>query len=157
MHFNMVKYFIINNSGNEQAAKDVFQETLIVLFEKARDHQLELKASIKTIIYSISRNLWLKQLRDNKSEYRLTDYENYFTQEEEDLDEKEREDQKQLTLNKCIIEMGDPCKSLLTQFYYFKKSLIDLMEMFNYNSTDTVKTQKYKCLKRLRSMFNNTI
>ena len=35
-NFNMVQSLIINNNGSAQEAKDVFQESMIVLLEKAR-------------------------------------------------------------------------------------------------------------------------
>ncbi|HEY4337609.1 MAG TPA: sigma-70 family RNA polymerase sigma factor, partial [Puia sp.] len=35
-HFNMVQSLILNNNGYPDDARDIFQEAMIVLFEKAR-------------------------------------------------------------------------------------------------------------------------
>lgn len=150
-YYTMVKYFITTNNGSTEQANDVFQETIIVLFEKARDGKLELTASLKTIVYSISRNLWLKSLRDKKSTLSITDYEAFIGVEEEDDLEKELNAQTNI-MYKCLDRVGEPCKTIITQFYYFKKSLKELAELLDYSNTDTVKTQKYKCLKRIRTM-----
>ena len=149
-HFNMVKYFITNNSGRAEDVSDVFQETLTVLFEKARDQKLMLTSAMKTLVYSIARNIWLNRLRDQKKSPKITDLET-FVQIEDDDDKAEKEIQFDV-LEKCIEALGAPCKSLLTQFYYFKNSLVELAEEFNYENTNTVKSQKYKCMKRLRVM-----
>ena len=61
-NFNMVQSLVINNNGSADDAKDVFQETMIVLYEKVRSGSFELHCQIKTYIYSVSRRLWLKRL-----------------------------------------------------------------------------------------------
>jgi DNA-directed RNA polymerase specialized sigma24 family protein len=61
-YFPMVLHLILNNSGTEDDAKDIYQETLIVLYEKVTTDSLELHCQLKTYLYSVSRRLWLKQL-----------------------------------------------------------------------------------------------
>jgi len=149
-HFGMVKYMVLNNSGSEQAASDLFQEVAIVLYEKARDGKLTMQASLKTIVYSIARNLWLKELRGMKRSTSIKDKEKFIAMPEDDAVDEEQYARQHHILEHALKELGEPCKTLLTQFYYFKKSLQELAEQLNYNNTDTVKTQKYKCLKRLK-------
>ena len=62
-NFNMVQSLVINNNGSADDAKDVFQEAMIVLYEKARSGTFELNCLIKTYIYSVCRRLWLKRLQ----------------------------------------------------------------------------------------------
>ena len=65
--FNAVKQLIVNNAGSENDAEDIFQEALIVIFRKLKDEQdFELTAAFNTYLYSISRLLWLKHLRNIK-------------------------------------------------------------------------------------------
>src|ERR1043165_4722028 len=61
-HFNMVRHMVVNNNGSDDDASDLFQEVLIILFEKARDNKMQLSCSMKTFIYSVARNQWLKKL-----------------------------------------------------------------------------------------------
>jgi len=61
----MVKSLIINNNGSSDDAADIFQETMIVLFEKAKSGEFELHCQLKTFIYSVSRRLWLKKLQQS--------------------------------------------------------------------------------------------
>ena len=62
--FNPVKQLIIHNAGSDSDAEDIFQEALIIIFQKLKDEpEFELNAAFSTYIYSISRLLWLKHLR----------------------------------------------------------------------------------------------
>jgi DNA-directed RNA polymerase specialized sigma24 family protein len=71
-----VEKFIVNNSGTVDDAKDIFQDTLLVLFKKVREDNFELTASVKTYIIAISKNLWCKKLRhiSGRQETSLTDF-----------------------------------------------------------------------------------
>ena len=62
-HYNMVQSLVLNNSGTIEEAKDIFQEAIIVLYEKTRSGNFELNCLIKTYLYSVSRRLWLKRLQ----------------------------------------------------------------------------------------------
>ncbi len=62
--FNPVKQLILNNAGSDSDAEDIFQEALIIVFKKLKKElDFELTSTFNTYIYSISRLLWLKHLR----------------------------------------------------------------------------------------------
>jgi RNA polymerase sigma factor (sigma-70 family) len=150
-HFNMVRYLVLKNSGSEDDANDVFQDALIVLFEKVKKGNFELTAALKTYVYSISRNVWFKRLRAAKgNDARIEDYENHISIEEEE--ESDLTEKQSVILKTCMEALGDPCKTLLTEFYFVKKSMKEIGEMLGYTSADHAKAQKYKCLKRLKKM-----
>ena len=65
----MVQTFILNNSGTSDDAKDIFQEAMIVLYEKVRSGSFELNCQIKTYVYSVCRRLWLKRLHQLAENY----------------------------------------------------------------------------------------
>ena len=58
-NFNMVLAFILNNNGSYEEAKDIFQEAMITLYEKAKSDSFVLTCQIKTYVYSVCRRLWL--------------------------------------------------------------------------------------------------
>jgi RNA polymerase sigma factor (sigma-70 family) len=65
--FNPIKQLILSNAGSENDAEDIFQEALIIIFKKTKEEQnFELTSAFNTYIYSISRLLWLKHLRNIK-------------------------------------------------------------------------------------------
>ena len=52
-YFPMVLQFILNNSGDEADAKDVYQEAIIVLYDKIKSGKFELSSKLKTYLYSV--------------------------------------------------------------------------------------------------------
>jgi DNA-directed RNA polymerase specialized sigma24 family protein len=61
-YFPMVLQLVLNNNGDEDEAKDIYQEAIIVLYNKVKRGDFELSSKLKTYIYSICRRLWLKRL-----------------------------------------------------------------------------------------------
>lgn len=65
--FNAVKQLVVHNAGSDSDAEDIFQEALIIIFKKLRDDDdFKLTANFTTYIYSISRLIWLKHLKQIK-------------------------------------------------------------------------------------------
>jgi RNA polymerase sigma factor (sigma-70 family) len=149
-YFGMVKYFVTHNSGTADEANDIFQEVVIVLFEKLLDPAFSIQHKVKTYLYSVSRNLWLKKLRDSKPTATIDDYENFIELEEEE--DKHLTERQFNIMEKCMELLGDPCKELLTQYYYLKKNMTEIAQNMGYTNADNAKSQKYKCLKRLRKL-----
>ena len=151
-HFNMVQSLVVNNNGNADDAKDIFQESLLVLYEKVRSGSFELNCLIKTYIYSVSRRLWLKRLAQ-QSRYTLSGDHEEHVPVEDDTEEHERRDQEFNMMEKAFAGMGEPCKSLLEAYYMQKRSMQEIAASFGYTNADNAKNQKYKCLMRLKKLF----
>ena len=62
-NFGMIQSFIIQNNGTYDDARDIFQEAMIALYEKAQSESFVLTCKINTYVYSICRRLWLKRLQ----------------------------------------------------------------------------------------------
>jgi RNA polymerase sigma factor (sigma-70 family) len=152
-NYNMVQALIINNNGSADDAKDIFQEAMIVLYEKVRAGNFELTAQIKTYLYSVCRRLWLKRLQQ-MNRYR-PDLEGggELVQVEEEMESHERLNTEFLLMEKALGSLGEPCKSLLEAYYLQKRSMTEIATTFGYTNSDNAKTQKYKCLVRLKKFF----
>ncbi|MEP6712134.1 MAG: sigma-70 family RNA polymerase sigma factor [Ferruginibacter sp.] len=152
-HFGMVQLLVVNNTGTVDDAADVFQEMMIVLFEKAKTGNLELHCQLKTFIYAICKRLWLKRLPHLQ---RFT-ADNAVLQEsiavEEDIESHEKRQQDFSIMENAMSKIGEPCKSLLEAYYLQKKQMQQIAADFGYTNADNAKTQKYKCLVRLKKLF----
>jgi RNA polymerase sigma factor (sigma-70 family) len=152
-NYNMVQSLVVNNNGTVQEAKDVFQEGMIVLFEKARSGSFELNCQLKTYVYSVCRRIWLKRLQQLNRFSIEADSVAEVVPVEEDLEEHEKKDQEFVMLEKAIGSLGEPCKSLIEAFYIQKRNMQDIANQFGYTNADNAKNQKYKCLMRLKKIF----
>ncbi|MBX3255787.1 MAG: sigma-70 family RNA polymerase sigma factor [Chitinophagaceae bacterium] len=152
-NFGVVQSLVLNNNGTEDDAKDVFQEAVIVLYEKAKSGVFELNCQIKTYLYSVSKRLWLKRLQKN-SRYELQANgleETVYV--EDDLGVHEKRNVEFGMMEHAMAHIGEPCKSLLEAYYLKKSSMQEIAETFGYTNADNAKNQKYKCLARLRKLF----
>ena len=74
--FPIIKSYIQKNNGTEEDAADIFQDAIVVFYEKVRLNQFQLTSTIRTYIYSVCRHLWLNKLRAHKKVISLTDENN---------------------------------------------------------------------------------
>lgn len=152
-NFNMIQSLIINNNGSGDDAKDIFQEAMIVLYEKVRSGSFELNCLIKTYLYSVSKRLWLKRLQQlNRYTPPIEEHES-SVQVDDELEEHEKRDAEFEMMNKAISSLGEPCKSLLEAYYLQKQNMQVIASSFGYTNADNAKNQKYKCLMRLKKIF----
>lgn len=152
-NYNMVQSLVINNNGSSEEAKDIFQEAMIVLYEKVRSGSFELNCQIKTYIYSVCRRLWLKRLQQlNRYSQEIPGLDIAVPVEEE-IEEHEKRNAEFEMMDKAISSLGEPCRSLLEAYYLQKKSMQEIAAGFGYTNSDNAKTQKYKCLMRLKKIF----
>ena len=64
LHFPKIKAFVLKNSGNADDARDVFQETMIVLIDKINKPDFVLSSSLGTFLFAVSKNIWFTRLRE---------------------------------------------------------------------------------------------
>ena len=152
-NFNTIQSLVINNSGSTDDAKDIFQESIIVLYEKVRSGSFELNCQIKTFIYSVARRLWLKRLQQQNRYSAAGDNMETVIPVEEDLEDHEQRNAEFEMMEKAINNLGEPCKSLLEAYYLQKRSMQSIATSFGYTNADNAKNQKYKCLMRLKKIF----
>lgn len=151
-HFNMIKLMVLSNNGSIDDASDLFQEAMIVLYEKACSADFELTCQLKTFIYSICRRLWLKRLKQN-GRFLFSENLEETVHVEKEIDDHEVIEADFVLMESSMKKLGEPCKSLLEAYYIEKKQMQEIAANFGYTNADNAKTQKYKCLVRLKKLF----
>lgn len=151
-NYNIVQALVVNNNGTAEDAKDVFQEAMIVLYEKVQSGSFELNCQLKTFIYSVSRRLWLKKLM-HQNRFSISEGHEEIVSIDEDMEEHERRNSEFGMMEKAMSGLGEPCKSLLEAFYLQKRSMQEIATSFGYTNAENAKNQKYKCLMRLKKLF----
>ncbi|MEP6747853.1 MAG: sigma-70 family RNA polymerase sigma factor [Bacteroidota bacterium] len=152
-NYNMVQALIINNNGSADDARDIFQEAMIVLYEKAKSGTFELNCLLKTYMYSVSRRLWLKRLHQLQRYSGRVENMAETVHTEEEIDVHEQRNTQFLAMEKSMMNLGEPCKSLLEAYYLQKRNMTEIAGSFGYTNADNAKNQKYKCLMRLKKLF----
>ncbi|MEM6523123.1 MAG: sigma-70 family RNA polymerase sigma factor [Bacteroidota bacterium] len=145
-------HWCMNNYSTDQAgAADLFQDTVIILYQNIRNHVLqELNSSLKTYLFSIGKNLALKKLRKetrmvvNEKVLELNaTHINYDVFEESD---------KKRVVAKLMDDLGEPCRSILNLFYFHRFTMDAIAERLGYKNENVVKSQKLRCFNTLRKL-----
>lgn len=152
-NYAVIQAFILNNNGDTDEARDIFQEAMIVLYEKAISGNFELNCQLRTYIYSVCRRLWLKRLQQLQRFSTHNDHLEETVPVDEDMELHEKKNTDFNMMEMAMSKIGEPCKSLLEAYYIQKKHMQEIASDFGYTNADNAKTQKYKCLMRLKKLF----
>lgn len=151
-HYLAIVKFVVANKGTESDAADNFQQSLLVLFDQIKTGRFKGKSSIKTYLYAINRNLWLKELlkknHENSSLEQLPD----MVADSGNFEEAINFSTKKLTLSYLLEQLGDGCKQVLTDFYYRGLSIKEIADNFSLSNEDSAKNKKYRCMKKLMDL-----
>lgn len=153
-YYPLILNFVVNNKGDEQDAKDVYQEAFMILIHNIKHEVFKAESKIKTYLYSICRRQWLKELQ-NRNRY-MVGYQEHDDYIEFDTDEGQEIDafrQRYLHMESCLREIGEPCRSVIKMFYIQNLSMENIADEMGYTNAANAKTQKYKCLQRLKKIF----
>lgn len=143
-------------SISEEDAKEIFQSSIIILYDNVMTNKvIELNISIKSYLYGIAKNKVREFLR--KSQKKVDKDRLELFSSHNGIEEKKKLEAKIDKVNKTLQTMGDPCRSLLQLYYYKRLSMTEIGDKMGYKNRDTVKNQKYKCLKRLQKLLMNHI
>ena len=147
---NLGKAFNVSH----EELKEILHESIIILYEKLYfDSTFKLNCKISTYIFAISKKLLLTRNRTQNKSLNLSEIET--TKLDVDLDMENHlilEGQSKI-LNIALKKLGDPCQSILKDFYLNSLSMEMISQKYDYTSSDNAKNQKYKCLQRLKNIF----
>jgi len=142
--------FIIKQGGLDSDIPDVFQNSLIAFYEKARNEDFELSGSIKNYVHGICRNLWFKRFRKENKEISVEDVSRYESAEEE-VNEVEQNRLQQL--DKYFLSLGASCQEILKLYYYKKMNMNQIAEVLSLANGSVAKNKKARCMQKLKSLF----
>jgi RNA polymerase sigma factor (sigma-70 family) len=137
-----VARYIAGKGGSIEDARDVFQDSVVIWYEKVRTANLAIQNE-QAYIMGIAKHLWIKEFNSAKSQP-LTD---------EHLNEVSAVEEDQLLTNKLLGYLetaGQKCMELLKAFYYDGVPVHQIAEQFGYSGVRSATVQKYKCLEKVR-------
>ncbi|MEW7277891.1 sigma-70 family RNA polymerase sigma factor [Aquimarina sp. 2201CG1-2-11] len=145
-----IQGYILRNYGNSEDVEDIFQDALVVLYQKLRAGILELRVPIRTYFYGICKNLWRNRLRKKKN-LLLDDKEHRFEEEANDsvintIENQEREH----LYRKYFLKLSANNRRILGLFFE-GRSMREISEITGY-SEDYARKKKYEAKRQLLSM-----
>src|SRR5688572_15827013 len=145
-YYPMVRELIQKNSGTDEDATDIFQDGLLVLHRNISNGSFREESSIKTYLYSICKNLWLKELeRRARRATSSLDFLNDPTMRADTTDDLGYLIDTQV-IELLISELQEDCRNILIEYYYNNRSMAELKKIFNVGSIQAAKNKKWRCM-----------
>lgn len=108
--------YVRKNSGDESAARDIIQETLITLYDQAKTKGLQLTCPFDAYFFLICKRKWLNVIKKSHGK-EVTIEEEFLYRGEEPIDEvvetEEFETQQSLYIS-MLSKIGETCKQIIT-------------------------------------------
>lgn len=152
-NFPLVKRFVLQNSGNEEDAKDVFQKALLQIAVRHRKEGITIETSFGGYLFKVCKNLWRRELNSYKK--RVTNRGVIeLTSEYRDYSLAVMEQKRQELLIEKLDKISGNCKNILTLFFA-KTPYKEIVETTEYNSESAVRQRVFKCKKKLIELIEN--
>lgn len=147
--FPVIRSLLRTLGGSESDAKDVFQDAVLVVYQKAKQPDFQLTSQFSTFFYSICRNIWLSR-RSKKyvsSEVTISEDAKYTADEsspETELLHVERDN----LFWQAFRQLGEDCQKLLELFFQ-KLPMETIAAQMGFGSEGYARRRKLQCKERL--------
>lgn len=141
--------------ATQEDALDCFQDAVIAFYKNTVSGRLtELTCSIRTYLFSIGKRLIYRRNHQRQRE-QPTDHEAGVSPADELdwslIDQFENEHQR-LMLQHAMQRLGEPCRQLLTLYYYHRYPIESVMTALDLPSAGATRIKKMRCLKELKKL-----
>ena len=143
--------------------EDIYSDTFIAIRKNLMDGNVSSGTKWKAYIFQIgynmavnkakqsSRFVQVKEMTSNDDIDATNRFETYLSlQEVMEEEDNETKSQRLSILEREIKYLPEPCETILKDYYYGGFSMTEIMSEIHYQSTDSVKSMKNRCMNKLR-------
>lgn len=162
--FPKVEKYILQNSGSKEEALDIFQEGLIILYQKSKDSS-DLIAD--GFLIKSCKFLWHNELRKKKVRGSGGSFEFFrkngtsttknskvdnLIQDDSELELLIEKENKLNQVEEIVKQISKKCREIFELFYFKSMSMTEIAKRIGYKSVQSAKVQKYKCMEQARNL-----
>lgn len=145
------KNYVLRNNGNEEQAKDIFQEAFITCWHNIKEDKFK-EGNVPGYLFTIAKNKWKDYLRSSK--FKKTVHmntiieisQNSLSEPEQDHDERNRN-----VMLEALKQIGETCQKLLSLYYFERLSMKQIASHFVIDDA-SARNKKYRCMQQLRAV-----
>ena len=150
-YYPKVEKHILVNSGSKEEALDIFQDALVILYQKVQEMSADSPIKIDGFLINTCKLLWNNELR--KKKVRKGDDSGLGNLEfEDEITEKIEQEEKIKIIENVIQKLGEKCKKILELFYFKSFSMESIAKKVGFKTVKSAKVQKYKCMQHARKL-----
>jgi RNA polymerase sigma factor (sigma-70 family) len=140
--FPQVRNMVVRNGGSENAAKDIFQEAMIIVYRKIIDNKLNLSCRLNTYIYAICKRLLIQEHRSSRY---LLNLSSEKADRVNEPDENDDYNKKVFALfDRQFARLSKACQKILTMHFRGKK-ISEIKKAMKYDNIHHTMDRKYRC------------
>lgn len=150
--FPKVRSYVLKNNGDEEQAKDIFQEAFIACWQNIKDGKVQFKGNIEAYLFAITKNKWMDYLRSDKFKKTVnTNSVVQFSQNNNIESEYNDEEKNRYIMSNALKKLGETCQKLLSLYYFERLSMKQIASHFDIDGA-SARNKKYRCMQQLRSI-----
>lgn len=164
----VLQYARKHYGNSDLSPEDLTQEALIRVFEKIKSGNLkQITCNLKTYVINVLKNVAREQQREASHLAGINlptdegDDDNVLTPVDLGIAQESirrwlanESDQEHEELHQAahdvVVNMEDPCKTILWSYYWGGYNMKEIAEQLDYNNADVAKSQKSRCLSKVK-------
>lgn len=145
--YERIRTFIIKNNGTSDDAKDVFQDALMVIYQKSQSPDFELSSSFYTYLYSICKLTWYAKRR-KKSHQTVTILDETTLMDSDDIEQDLLNREMDKIYRDNFVQLNAFCQQLF-RLVFLGKKMEEIAETLILKNKHTARNRKYRCSQEL--------
>lgn len=143
--FPLFARFAGKMNASFEDAKDIFQDAMVIYYEKSSNASFSITVSPERYIAGIARHLWIRKFNRDKNQIPLSGNE-----QEQAIPPDYFPDEQEHKLLAFLERAGEKCMDLLQLFYFGRMSMKAVASSLGYRTEHSAAVQKYKCIGKVR-------
>jgi RNA polymerase sigma factor (sigma-70 family) len=152
-HRRAITGYVLKNSGTNDDAQDVLQESLVILWERIRSGRFQQTAQLGTFLFGIAKNLWRRSLARSRRESPL-DAESEVSDDAISALERMVGEEEKIMVAEALEGIGETCRQLLLLYYWEELSMEQIAVRMGFANAATAKSKKYQCKRILERILS---
>ena len=147
-YYPIIEGYIIHNQGSREQARDIFQEAMIVVYNKIKEDQLVLTCKFGTYLYAICKNMWIQERKKYLHRAEKLKQQPLVVNDPGPADDPLLQKHLKHLFDKHFGDLSEDCQKILSM-YFNNFSVEDIRAAMNYQDLHHTADRKYRCKKSL--------
>ena len=145
-----IEQHIKGKGGSSDDAKDVFQDALMVIYNKVKAGDFELTSQFYTYLFGVCHFVWDRK-RKKKANITVTIPDDDRLINLDDIEQDIIQRERHTVFRQNFLKLESFCKQLL-QYFYDRKNMEEIAQSMGLKNEHTARNRKYRCQKKLEEL-----
>ncbi len=147
-YYPIIEGYIIHHQGSCDQARDVFQEAMIIVYNRIKSDELELTCKFGTYLYAVCKNIWIQERKKYLHRAEKLRHQPLVVNDPGPADDPLLQNHLEQLFNKHFEALSKDCQKILSM-YFNNFSVEDIRSAMNYKDLHHAADRKYRCKKSL--------